>query len=73
MNTACKSLCFAVLSLSLAACASTSEPRAVALAPDDPDALDMNYMATVELAKKETGAEVLWVNPPRVRDRDDQD
>ena len=56
MNTACKSLFVVVLGLSLVACASTPEPRALTPLPPDPDGYDVNYMATIELELLTTAA-----------------
>ena len=73
MNTVCKSVLFAALCLSLAACASTSETKAAGTVRPPGDEIDSDYVAAVERATKVAGVEVVWVNPPREKDRDKQD
>lgn len=69
MNTACKTLLIAVASLLLAACASgsTAQLKHGAAGMNDVDAA---YVAAVESASKSAGVRVVWVNPPRNRDKD---
>jgi hypothetical protein len=71
MNTACKCTSLVVGSLLLIGCASTGTAQ---MAPDsarDPAfSYDRDYMAAVEKASKAAGVDVVWVNPPRNRDRD---
>ena len=70
MNTACKCISLVVGSLLLVGCASTGTAQAPASARDPAFDYDRDYMAAVEKASKSAGVDVVWVNPPRNRDRD---
>lgn len=69
MNTVRKCFCLASASLLLSACATTGDPPV----SHQPTSLkyDSDYMAAVEHASDKAGVEVLWVNPPRNQDRED--
>lgn len=64
-----KCACLASASLLLSACATTGDPP-LSHQPV-PRQYDADYMAAVEHASDKAGVEVLWVNPPRNQDRDE--
>lgn len=74
MNAARKCFSLVVASLLLAGCASTGTADLAARpsARDPGFDYDHDYMMTVEKASKSAGVDVVWVNPPRNRDRDDE-
>lgn len=75
MNTACKCFSLVVGSLLLIGCASTGTADLAAhpSARDPGFEYDHDYMAAIEEASKSAGVDVVWVNPPRKRDRDRDD
>ena len=70
MNTASKCFCLAVCSLLLVGCASTGTAQSPASKLDPAFQYDSDYIAAVEKASRSAGVEVVWVNPPRNRDRE---
>ena len=69
MNTVRKCFCIGSASLLLGACATTGDPP-VTKQPTS-HRYDAEYMAAVEHASDQAGVEVLWINPPRNQDRDE--
>lgn len=69
MNRLRKCACLASASLLLSACATTGDPP-VSLQPASLK-YDAQYMAAIEHASDKAGVEVLWINPPRNQDRDE--
>ncbi|MFY2764203.1 hypothetical protein [Arenimonas sp. MALMAid1274] len=69
MTTARKLFPAALSGLALAACASTSPPRATVADPATANTLDGTYITAVEEATRKAGVRVFWVNPPREKDR----
>lgn len=69
MNTVRKCFCLVSASLLLSACATTGDPPI----SKQPTSLkyDAQYMAAVEYASDQAGVEVLWINPPRNKDHDE--
>ena len=70
MNTIGKYLCLVSSSLLLGACATTGDPPVGKQSPAHQ--FDAEYMAAVEHASDKAGVEVLWINPPRHQDRDEE-
>ena len=67
MHTVSKCLCLASASLLLTACATVGDPPISKQSTELK--YDSDYMASVEYASDRAGVEVLWVNPPRNKDR----
>lgn len=70
MHTVRKSLCLVSACLLLGACATTGDP-AISRQPASYK-YDAQYMTAIEYASDRAGVEVLWVNPPRNLDRDEE-
>ena len=69
MFTVRKTFCLVSASLLLGACATTGDPP-ISKQPATYK-YDAQYMTAVEYASDRAGVEVLWVNPPRNLDRDE--
>lgn len=70
MNTVRKCFCLASATLVLGACATTGDPPVSKQSPSRQ--YDAQYMAAIEHASDKAGVEVLWINPPRHQDRDEE-
>ncbi len=69
MNTACKSLLFAVPALLLGACASSGPADHLVKAESPRNlAVDYDYVTYVESVTRSRGVKVVWINPPTKRD-----
>lgn len=69
MNTVKKCFCIGFASLLLVGCATTNVPPVSK--QDRTLKYDAEYMAAVESASAKAGVDVVWVNPPRNKDLDD--
>ncbi len=72
MNTARKCLSLVVGSLLLVGCASTGTAQLDPGSRNLESAYDIAYMAAVERASENSGVEVIWINPPQARERDER-
>ena len=72
MNTARKCFCLVAGSLLLVGCASSGTAQMAPGARNLDSEYDIAYMAAVERASEGAGVEVIWINPPAKRDRDDR-